>query len=331
MADTTPTPSGIAVLPALEGSDLTRWRREMVMFLALRGQAGSWAFGRTATGLPDLTQEAGESADAKAMRRKGAADAVSAASAMMQSIPASRRSNLALTDPERYNPDKVWDAVTTLCLGSVADAQGEDIAEELAALTEMPITDLDGATIDPHLEASVAELFRRITDIRARADAYQSTCDTNSKTNEYQISTRQLLNTAIRLLIGSEAEFRVYRPAWRELKTIAYLRASVLRDRRELDRDNGGGSTSRAFVSHDEKSALMAMIEALQDEMKQLRVQRTNGGGGGGGGTRHSDATLRRVGQPPDTNRKWQWCDRHKRWSTSHSTAECRLPESESQ
>ena len=111
----------------LEGSDLTRWRREMVMFLALRGQAGSWEYGRTATGLPDLTQEVGESADAKAMRRKGASDAVSAASAMMQSIPASRRSNLALTDADRYNPDKVWDAVTTLCLGSVADAQGEDI------------------------------------------------------------------------------------------------------------------------------------------------------------------------------------------------------------
>ena len=331
MTDTNPTPGGIAVLPVLEGSDLTRWRREMVMFLALRGQAGSWAYGRTATGLPDLTQEAGESADAKAMRRKGASDAVSAASAMMQSIPASRRSNLALTDAERYDPDKVWDAVTTLCLGSVADAQGEDIAEELAALTEMPITDLDGAAVDPHSEASVAELFRHITDIRARADACQSTCTASSTTNEYKISTRQLLNTAIRILIGSEVEFRVYRPAWRELQTIADLRAAVLRDRRELDRDNGSGSTSRAFVSRDDTSALAAMISELQDEVKQLRAQRHNGGGGGGRGTRYSDATLRRAGQPPDADSKWQWCDHHKRWSTSHSTAQCRIPEHASQ
>jgi hypothetical protein len=329
MSDTNPTPGSGATLPTLEADNLYRWQQEMFVYLAAKGLGATFPAIRDVTKL-DEDVGGSDTVYAKQLKRRAQHDRVAAASAIVESVGADRRHLLVLGADGAFDPVKAWDAVAELCLGA-KEGRGEEIDDDLVAITAIPSTGQDGETIDPQSDAGVAELFRQVIAIKLRADVHQQNCTRDSETNQYVISTTRFLNTIIRILIGDNPDYRSYRPEWRKCATLEALRTTVMADRREVARDTAAGnSAARSFLTTGAEAAMAAMADQVKALTAQVaRMEKSRGGGGGGGGRRHyTDAELEIEGSPPDGNAKWVWCPRHRKWGT-HKAADCRVPPSQ--
>ena len=317
----------------LDGNNLYQWQRDIHVYLAAKGLGATFQAIRAVTG---LDEDVGGTATTyeKQVKRLAQHNRVAAASIIVASVGTARQHLLVLGADGAFQPEVAYDAVTALCLGTEGASRGEDIDDALVAITAIPDTGADGETIDPQSDAGVAELFRRVVDVRLRATIHAKACADKSVDNEYPISEKRIMNQVIRILIGDNTDYRSYRPAWRECKTIDALRTMVLADRREVTRDtDAGAGATRAFMTHDAVAALTAKVEALTNQVTILQQGNRHhgsgggggGGGGGGNGRRYTDAELERVGVPPDTDSKWIWCPHHLKWGT-HTVTKCRKP-----
>ena len=117
------------------------------------------------------------------------------------------------------------------------------------------------------------------------------------------------------------ADLDVYSRTYENCTELTTLQAEMKKDAARLDNSVAAGLKS--FVTQgDRLSEFEARIEKRIEELTRLQAA---GGGSGSGGTRtqHSRAVLSDKSNPPDSNRRWKWCDHHNSWSTSHDSGHC--------
>ena len=200
------------------------------------------------------------------------------------------------------DPDKLVAAITAHARGPHAKNTGANAVRQFYALQ----WNGKAATLAGQVDASFADMHRlqRIT----------------SALNEdgYNLTAQQLMVKVVSMM---PADLDVHSRTYENCTELTTLQAEMKKDAARLDNSVAAGLKS--FVTQgDRLSEFEARIEKRIAELTRLQAA---GGGSGSGGTRtqHSRAVLSNKSNPPDSNRRWKWCDHHNSWSTSHDSEHC--------
>ena len=99
--------------------------------------------------------------------------------------------------------------------------------------------------------------------------------------------------------------------------TLQQLQNEMKKDAGRLDGSAAAGLTS--FVTQTDR---LQELEARIDlKIKELAGARA--GDSGRPRQQHSRAVMTNPATPPDSSKRWQWCEHHGSWSTTHKSSGC--------
>ena len=95
--------------------------------------------------------------------------------------------------------------------------------------------------------------------------------------------------------------------------TLQQLQDEMKKDAGRLDGSAAAGLTS--FVTQTDR--LQELEARIDRKLKELASA------GDGGRPRHSRAVMTNPATPPDSSKRWSWCEHHGSWSSTHKSSGC--------
>ena len=193
------------------------------------------------------------------------------------------------------DPDKLVAAITVHARGTDARVTGADAVRQFY---ELPWCK-QHKTLVAQVDASFASMYRlqRIT-LALGEDGYA-------------LSAQQLMVKAVSMM---PTDLTPHVRTYQGCTTLQQLQDEMKKDAGRLDGSAAAGLTS--FVTQTDR--LHELEARIDRKLKELA-----GAGDGGRPRQHSRAVMTNPATPPDSSKRWSWCEHHGSWSSTHKSSGC--------
>ena len=202
------------------------------------------------------------------------------------------------------DPDKLVAAITVHARGTDARVTGADAVRQFYELQwrESP------KTLVAQVDASFADMHRLQRVTLALGE------------DGYALSAQQLMVKAVSMM---PSDLTPHVRTHQGCTTLQQLQNEMKKDAGRLDGSAAAGLTS--FVTQtDRLQELEARIDLKIKELAGAGDSgRSRAGDSGRPRREHSRAVMTNPATPPDSSRRWQWCEHHGSWSATHKSSGC--------
>ena len=193
------------------------------------------------------------------------------------------------------DPDKLVAAITVHARGTDARVTGADAVRQFY---ELPWSKQQKTLVD-QVDASFASMYRLQRVTLALGE------------DGYVLSAQQLMVKAVAMM---PADLTPHVRTYQGCTTLQQLQTEMRKDAGRLDGSAAAGLTS--FVTQTDR--LHELEARIDRKLKELA-----GAGDGGRPRQHSRAVMTNPATPPDSSKRWSWCEHHGAWSSTHKSSGC--------